>query len=154
GVICQADLACLLWLLGYPDQAVQKSRQALTLAQELSHPFSLAFAQVFAAWLHQYRREGRAAQELAEATITLATEHGFPLWMAWGTLQRGWALAEQGWREEGMAQIMQGLAAYRQTGSELNRPNFLALLAEAYGKVANAEEGLTVLSEALAFVGK
>ena len=41
-------------------------REALTLAQELSHPFSLAFAP-FAAWLHQFRREGQAAQEWAEA---------------------------------------------------------------------------------------
>ena len=53
--------------LGYPDQALKRSQEALTLAQELSHPFSLAFALDFAAWLHQFRREGQAAQERAEA---------------------------------------------------------------------------------------
>ena len=67
---------------------------------------------------------------------------------------RGWALAEQGQGEEGIAQIRQGLAAYRATGAELDRPHFLALLAEAYGKVGQVEEGLTVLAEALAAVDK
>ena len=67
--------------------------------------------------------------------IALSTEQGFPFWLAWGTILRGWALAEQGQGEEGIAQIRQGLAAYRATGAELWRPYFLALLAEAYGKV-------------------
>jgi class 3 adenylate cyclase/predicted ATPase len=154
GVICQADIACLLWFLGYPDQAVQKSHQALILAGELSHPFSLAFALTFAAFVHQYRREGHAAQERAEAAITLATEQGFPLWMAWGISLRGWALAEQGQREEGMAQMHQGLTASRAIGVEVARTWYLATLAEAYGKTGQVKEGLTVLAEALAVVNK
>jgi predicted ATPase len=67
---------------------------------------------------------------------------------------RGWALVEQGQREEGMVQLRQGLAAYRATGSELQRPHFLALLAEACGKVGQAEEGLNVLAEALAVIDR
>ena len=74
--------------------------------------------------------------------------------MALGTILRGWALAEQGQGEEGIAQIRQGLAAYRATGAEVVRPYCLALLAEAYGKVGQVEEGLTVLAEALAVVDK
>ena len=85
----------------------------------MSHPFSLAFALSFAARLHQFRREGQAAQERAEAVITLSTEQGFPYWLAWGTILRGWALAEQGQGEEGIAQMRQGLAAYRATGAEI-----------------------------------
>jgi class 3 adenylate cyclase/predicted ATPase len=154
GVICQADIACLLWSLGYPDQALQKSHQALTLAQELSHPFSLAFALLFAAMLHQYRREGHAAQERAEATITLATEHGFPNFLALGTLWRGWALAERGQVEEGIVQMRQGLAASRALGYELARTWCLALLAEAQSKMGQTKEGLTLLAEALALVDK
>ena len=67
---------------------------------------------------------------------------------------RGWALAEQGQGEEGIAQIRQGLAALQATGAELTRPYFLALLAEAYGKGGQTEEGLAVLAEALAQVDK
>ncbi len=142
--------AWVLWMLGYPNQALERIRDALTLAQELSHPYSLAFALDFAAELHQFRQEGQAAQQWAEAVMTVSTEQGFPLLLARGTIVRGWALAEQGQREEGVAQTRQGLAAYRATGAELRRPHYLALLAEAYGKVGRAEEGLSVLAEALA----
>src|SRR5229473_126403 len=107
-----------------------------------------------AAVLHQLRREGQAAQERAEAMITLSSEQGFPYWLAWGTILRGWALAEQGQGEEGIAQMRQGLAALRATGAEYMRTHFLALLTEAYGKVRQTEEGLSALAEALAVVDK
>jgi predicted ATPase len=113
---------------------------ARTLAQELSHPFSLAFALCYGTWPYQFRREGHAVQEWAETVIALATEQGFSFELAMGTILRGWALAEQGQGEEGIAQVRQGLAAYRATGEELARPYFLALLAEAYGKIGQAEE--------------
>ena len=67
---------------------------------------------------------------------------------------RGWALAEQGQGEEGIAQIRQGLTAYRATGAELFRPHYLALLAEAYQKNGQVEEGLVTVAEALAFVDR
>jgi predicted ATPase len=107
-----------------------------------------------AARFHQLRRERQAVKEQAEAVIELSTEHGFPYWLALGTILQGWALAEQGQEEEGIAQIRQGLATYRATGAEAGRPSNLALLAEAYGKAGQAEEGLAVLAEALATVNK
>jgi predicted ATPase len=154
GVFCRAFAPWALWYLGYPAQALQRSQEALTLAQELSHPLSLALALDLAAVLHQLRREGQAAQERAEAMMVLCGEHGFPLFLAQGTILRGWALAEQGQREEGIAQMCQGMAAFRATGAELLRPYSLALLAEAYGEGGQAEEGLAVLAEALAAAHK
>jgi len=146
--------ALVLWLLGYPEQGLQKDHEALTLAQELAHPQSLAIALVTGGWLHQYCREGQAAQARAEAAIALSTEQGFAQLLALGTIQRGWALTEQGQGEEGIVQLRQGLAACRATGAELYRSAHLALLAEACGKREQAEEGLTVLAEALAAVNK
>ncbi|MBI3799401.1 MAG: hypothetical protein HY268_20845 [Deltaproteobacteria bacterium] len=154
GMASLSYTASILWNVGYPDQALKRSREALTLAQELSHPYSLGFALFFAAKLHQYRREGQLTQKRAEATMTLSTDQGFPYWLAMGTTLRGWALAEQGQGEEGIAQTRQGLAGYRATGAELAQPYFLALLAEAYGKGGQAEEGLGVLAEALAMVDR
>ncbi|MBI3796033.1 MAG: AAA family ATPase, partial [Deltaproteobacteria bacterium] len=148
GVACLSYAAWALWYLGYPDQALKRSAEALTLAQELSHPISLAWALDFAAMLHQYRREGQAAQERAEAAITVSIEQGFAQWLALGTILRGWVLAKQGQGEEGIAQMRQGLAAWQATGSELARPYYLALLAEAHGRMGQAEEGLSVLAEA------
>src|SRR5262249_30770919 len=83
-----------------------------------------------------------------------ATEQGFSHFLALGTIKRGWALAEQGQGKEGISQICQGLAALQVMGAELDRSYYLTLLAEAYGKVGQAEEGLTVLAEALAVVDK
>ncbi len=74
--------------------------------------------------------------------------------MGWATVLRGWALTEQGQGEKGIAQIHQGLATYRATGAGLGQSDFLALLAEAYGKAGQTEEGLGVLAEAMTLVDK
>src|SRR5262249_26502237 len=99
-----------LCVLGYPDQALQKTREALTLARELAHANSMGSASFFVAWVHIYRREPEAAREHAEAVIALATEQGLPWWLAAGTLARGWALVAQGEGEAGIVQLRQGLA--------------------------------------------
>jgi predicted ATPase len=152
GVCCQHYVAFTLWVLGYPDQARQQSRAALRLAQELTYPYDLAFALTFAAVLHQFRREGQAAQVQAEAAMTLCREHGFEEVEVYGRVLLGWALAEQGQGEEGVAQMCQGLKTWDTMGVELYRTYQLAQLAEAYGKVGQAEEGLRVLGQALAIV--
>src|SRR5262249_32087505 len=62
GVQSLAVLALTLWCLGAPAQAQQRSQEALALAQELGHPPSLGFAQLFAAHLHYCRRDLQAVQ--------------------------------------------------------------------------------------------
>jgi TOMM system kinase/cyclase fusion protein len=154
GMDCQIYLAWILWTLGYPDQALAAMHQALTLGKGVSHPLSLATALFAAAYLSQFCQHVQAVSAQAEAAMTLATEHGFPQWLAGGTILRGWALVAQGQTEAGMAQLCQGLAAWRATGAEVLRPYVLGLLAEAYGKSGQAAEGLTVLEEAQALVEK
>jgi predicted ATPase len=149
-----AHLAVTLWLLGYPDQARQRSQELLTLLQELSHPYSLTNALALAAMLHYYLREEKAVQERAEVMIALCTEYGFPRWLAGGTILQGWALAAQGQEEAGIAQMREGLAAWQAAGLRLGRSCWLYLLAEAYGKAGQVEAGLRVLDEALAAVHK
>ena len=148
-VVCSCYAAWSPWFLGYPDQALKRNNDMLTFAQGLAHPFSLAFALNFAAVLHQFRGEVQAAQEWAEAAVTLCTEQGFPFWLAPGTILQGWVLAEQGQPAKGIAQIRQGLVAYQATGANLYRPYFLALLADAYGKGGQLAEGLSAIAEAL-----
>jgi predicted ATPase len=152
GMTCRIFAGWVLWFLGYPDQALKRSYEAITLAQELSHPYSLSFALYFTAELHQFRREWRLAQERAEAAMALAAEQRFPLGLSQAVSVRGWALVEQGQGEEGIAQIRQSFAAWRATGAELRRTYFLTLLAEAYGTVGQVAEGLRIVTEALAVV--
>src|SRR5262249_7312722 len=153
-VVCQCFAAHDLWYLGYSDQALVSIQNAVTLARRLAHPFMLVHALDFATWLHLYRREVSLTREQAEADIALATEHKIAFFLAHGTVFRGWTLVEEGQTTEGIAQMRQGLAAYRATGAECERPQLLALLAEAYGKVGQPEEGLIVLGEALSEINE
>ena len=150
GVLSHSQLARELWYVGFPEQALQHSQAARTLAQEVAHPLSLVFALVVAATVHQGRREVLAAHERAEAAMTLATDQGFAQWLARGTILHGWALALQGQGEVGLAAMRQGLAAELVTGSALWQPYGLGLLAEAYGAGGHPDEGLAALAEALA----
>jgi predicted ATPase len=115
----------------------------LTLARELAHPFSLATALIFAADVHQRRREAHMTYEWAEEALVLSREQGFALRLTQATVLRGWALVEQGQGEAGIAQIRQGLVAYRATG--VATPGYLGLLVEAYKNVGQIEEGLRVI---------
>jgi predicted ATPase len=152
GVWCRCFAAWALWTLGYPERALTRSREALTLAQEASRPHILTNALGYVTRLHQLRWEVPVTQEYAEAEMVLARDHGFWFQLAEATFFQGWALAEQGRGEEGIAQMRQGLAAWQATGAEIGRTHYLALLADAYGKAGQAAEGLRALAEALALV--
>ena len=80
GVICLSLAPWTLWVLGSPDQGLTQNQEAVTLAQQYAHPFSLSFALSLAAGFHQLRREGHTTQEYAEAAMSLTTEQGFPHW--------------------------------------------------------------------------
>lgn len=141
-----------LWLLGYPERARQWSQAALSLAQQLSHPFSLALSRYVAAMLHQLRREPRVVRDEAEAGLAIGTAHGFPYVVALSTALRGWALAEQRDVAAGLTQMQQGTAGLRATGNETLLPWLLAALGEAQGKARHVEEGLVAVAEALGWV--
>jgi predicted ATPase len=152
GVSCRALVARVLWVLGYPDQAVQRFQEALTMAHALARPYDLADVLLHSVYLHSHRGEWQTAQTNAEAALALATEHGFAFYEARGALYRGAVLAAQGQSEEGIAQMCQGLAALRATGSAVSMSGHLAQLAEAYGQVTHVDEGMHLLAEALAMV--
>lgn len=146
--------AMVLCLQGYPEQALQKSREALSFARELAHPFTLGYALDFAAVLHHFCRDPVTTQQFAEEAIELATEQGFRLWLTLGTILRGWALVAQGKHAEGITHLEQGLTAVRATGAELGKPHFLTLLAEAYGLIGQPAKGLEVIDEAVDTIHK
>jgi len=154
GVPCFARAAGTLWRLGYPDQALARLNELLTLAQELTDAYNLARAGVYAAEVHHLRREWSAAQGQAEASLALSTAQAFVHWVGPGTFWRGWALAVQGQGEEGVVQMQQGLAARQATGNMVSRAEYLALLAEAEGRIGQTEAGLCRLAEALAAMAK
>jgi predicted ATPase len=142
--------AVALWALGYPDQALRQSLEVLSLAEELGHPHTLVSGLGFASVVYLCRGEGQAARDRAEAALTISTEHGFSFWWTWALIFRGSALAKQGSRAEGIAQMRQGVAGWQATGAKIAWGYQATLLAEALGKEGQPEDGLTVLAEALA----
>jgi predicted ATPase len=145
-------LAWALWLLGYPEQALTRVHEALHLAQELAHPLSLVVALGFvSAWVHLERGEGHVAQERADEEVVLSSEHGFPFYLALGTIQRGAALIAQGQRAEGVVQIRQGLEGY---AGGVFKTGHLAWLARGYEGAEQVEDGLATVAEALQRVEK
>ena len=149
GIVCSSYLAYSLWFLGHQDQAFRTSRKTLRKARQLAHPFSLALALAFAAYLHQHARDAAATIQLADEAIILSTEQGFPFWAKQEAILAGWALAEQGQIEEGRKRLREGLDDYREMGSGLACPWFLGLLAEVHAKGGQVNAGLEVLEEAL-----
>jgi len=155
-VISLGFLAFSLWHLGYPDQALGKAREALALARELSHPFTLAYGLFFVAAAHGYRGEHALAHQPNEEMLALSLEHGFPVFVGAGMLVRSLMLLAQGKIElaEGIAQIRHMMDAYRATGAGSGHPMLLAVMAELLMGAGQVEEGLASLSEAQAIVDR
>jgi predicted ATPase len=149
GVACLSYRAAAFWLLGYPDQAVEISREAIRLADRLSHPFSLAYALNIGGLVSQLCRNVQEVRDRAEAAEALCQDHGIPYWSAWGPILRGWALAREGRNEEGIRLQQEGLASYNSTGARLVRTYFLTLLVESYRESGRTEEALAVIEEGL-----
>lgn len=148
-VAMQSHASWALWFAGQPDEALNRMQSALALAHDLSEPHGLAHAFLFSAMLHQLRRESRMAQDHAEAALAIATQHELLLYQAMATVARGWAKIEPD-QEEEINEIRRGLDAYEATGTQLVRPQLLALLAEALHVAGHVEEALHVVAEALA----
>jgi predicted ATPase len=149
GVRCLSYAALTLWGLGYPAQAVQRSQEARALAQALAHPYSLAFAHFYAAFLQYLLRDAAAVQGQADALLTLATAQVFQLWVGYATCWRSWTGAVHGQGAGALEALDQGIATVLATGLELSRSFCLVLRAEAAGHAGQVEEGLRLLAEAL-----
>ncbi len=154
GGFCLQRIAWGLWLLGYPDRALQKIGEALASAHQATHPLTLAVCMNHAGLIHHHRGEATAAKQQAEAAIALCTEHGFANILAQSKVYLGQALAMQGRSEEGVALIEQGLDASRATGAVLFRTWFLGNLADVCRTARRCEKGLTALAEAISTMEK
>ncbi|WP_432470141.1 adenylate/guanylate cyclase domain-containing protein [Amphritea sp. HPY] len=154
GVLSLSFLSLILALEGDLVRAMERCDQALSLARQLSHPASLAFALDFAAELHQLRGDAAEVQVSAGSAITLATEKGLAYWISYGNILYGWALTGQEPGNHGIEQMQQGIIGYRATGAELYLTYFLGIRAEALIRAGKIAEAIEVLAEALELVEK
>jgi DNA-binding SARP family transcriptional activator/predicted ATPase len=150
GVSALAYDACCLWLLGYPEQALSKSQEAMVLARALDHPFSLAeIIELAGCLFHAMHRDAQAIRDDAEELERLAGEKVMPTWWGMAIRFRGQALAMLGQVQEGMAQMREGMAINQSVGVGFWFPGTLGALAEAQARAGNPQQGLATLAEAL-----
>ncbi|WP_262265889.1 ATP-binding protein [Microvirga yunnanensis] len=133
-VMCLSWLSQLYLILGDLEQAVAYSRRVPAHVDELEHPGTAAVALAWGCIFNQLLRDSHNAAAQAQGAITLGTEQGFPLYRAAGSVIHGWAQAKVGRSTEGLAEMKQGLAAYRATGAECGRPTFSACWPISVGK--------------------
>ena len=146
-VMSDSFAALALWSLDRADEAEQRMAQGMALARELRHPESLIVALHFSANLHILQNAVELVQRPAQEAKELAEEYGYQLWLAYSLIELGWAEAELG-REEGIASIKAGLAAYEETGAMLWMPHFLGLTAAQLARYERPEEGLETIAKA------
>jgi DNA-binding winged helix-turn-helix (wHTH) protein/predicted ATPase len=140
------------WHQGYPDRARAKAEETMKLAGDLAHPFSRAITLAYAAMLHQFCRDLKRVDSLTEATIKVCAEHGFPYYLAWAEVLRGWRRAMEGGPEEGLAEIRHGIEALRVIAGA-RMPYYRTLLAEVCELTGKIDEAHQALADALTEIG-
>jgi predicted ATPase len=138
-----------LALGGRTDAAAAVCDVSVTLAREIDHPFTLAFALMHAAAVHEIRRDVAAVRIHAAESTALAREYGLALMGGWASSLLGWSVALEGDAAAGMALVNEGLAAACGAGSDLFRPHFLGLLASVQAAAGRIHEARRSLGEAI-----
>lgn len=151
-VACLTHLAHILWALGYPDQALAHSEEAIALAQSLNHAPTLAHALLHAAFVRGFRREWRLSQTYTEATIDLAAKAHLSFWLAEAQTEQATALIEQGAIAEGLALAQAGSQAEQASGARFGLTYSLADIAKAQAKMGNLAAAMRCVDEGLALV--
>ncbi len=151
GVCAHGTRAISMALLGFSQQAMKLSAEAVALARSLSHPFSLGHALWHSAIALQVARQTQICRDLSSELLELSQEHDFPMMRGAGMFFSGWATADGGELEQGVALMEQGLALYSAV-RHINRPHMLAVLASAKADLGKPDEGFELLEEALASI--
>jgi predicted ATPase/class 3 adenylate cyclase len=155
GVVCFTTTALVLWMLGFPDRALERANDAIALAKRLNHPFSLAYALFHTGLLHLWMREAELINERSKAVLDIAENHEFQIWRAVAICLHGAALAGMGQAEEGLMQINRGMDLYQGMKTPpVFWPLLLFVQAGACGLAGRPAEGLLSLDEAMKIVGQ
>ena len=149
GVSAFVYLSWALWHHGYPDQSARATERALEYCRQLGHAYTHSYALWHIGMAAIFARRVADAGTYANDCIGLASEHGFPIWAAYGRIFQGWVAAQKGDPLIGIARIREGLSAAEATGSRAFEPCVLGLLAEALAVAGEVEEGIAVVNDAL-----
>ena len=146
----RGQLGIALFCLGFPDQALVQSNTAIAEALTLAHAPSVAASLALAARLLCLAGNSAVLDQRTGQLIAVATDQGFPLYRALGTIYRGWSKVMSGDDvAEGISLLRSGSSAYSATGGETRISYHIALLAEACEIAGEVEEALSLFNDAL-----
>lgn len=151
---CLSYLSKALWLLGYPDQALHASSEALERARSLPHISTFVETLSWRGILFQFRCQPEQVLRLTEEQISLCKKHNMLFYMLAGLYRQGWALAQLGRLNEGLNKLQEGLDGQLELGVLINRPYNLYLKAEVCEKLGAFEQALTTVEDAFAIANK
>jgi class 3 adenylate cyclase/predicted ATPase len=153
GTACLVYSAMGKWLLGYPDRARERMRESVSRAEELADAVSLGHALCFSTIVTEMCGDDGETEVMAEREIALATEKGFSAWIAFGRVSRSWVAFKSGQEASALEELRNSIVLRMDLGMEYFVPFFMTLLAQAYWRVGQVDEGLKTLGRAQAVIG-
>ena len=142
-----------LWFLGYPDQSLSRVSEALALAQDLGHPYTVAFAHYMTSVVHLLRGDAARALESAEKSFEMSLEQRFSLYVILSRISRGRAIGDLGRLGEARAEIELGIDEARRNRVGFMLPMMDSWLADMHAKAGENETALSIVERALANIG-
>jgi class 3 adenylate cyclase/tetratricopeptide (TPR) repeat protein len=152
GVLTHRYLGYTSLSLGFPDQALQHAEYAVTLARTQHNPVSLCYALAGGCVTLKLRRDPEYTLRWADECKAIALEQGYPTWSTYAEMSRGWARAQLGQIDEGIAEFERGIQGFQSAGIDIWRPMLRALLAELYIMGGDSKEAVHLCTEELARV--
>jgi len=153
-VSCYCHLSVVLWLLGFPDQALTKSDAAIRTAKEVRHSFSLSWALLYSAIIHTLRRETEASNARATELADLSAKQAFAYRLAQARILKGWSISKNQTSADAAIEIRKGIQEVTATGAEVYLPYYLALAAECWNAVNDHQQSLRTIAHALEIITK
>ncbi|HEY5602114.1 MAG TPA: adenylate/guanylate cyclase domain-containing protein [Gammaproteobacteria bacterium] len=141
--------ACVSWLMGYADRAVELINQSAARTKKINHPFSIVYASYFSAVIHQLRGNAEKTGELAETTMRLCEKYEFWFWYDTAAMVKIWAQHELTGDNKLISQYTSVLHQYVKRGSRLALTYMHSLLARMHIKAGQWEQAETVIDKAI-----
>ena len=149
GVCAGALSAQAAWFLGFPDQALERSLDAIALAKRTAHPFSVAHAFNFVTMVRLLRREFEEAAQISDELVAFSAENGLAIWRANGAVLRGWARSMNEPSSRELDEFREAVRQREKTGSRVRLSIHLAALAQALSLMGDEIEAQEVIGQAL-----
>jgi TOMM system kinase/cyclase fusion protein len=140
-------LGLVLWLRGFPEQALARGQAAVAWARELNHATTLGLSLLYLTGIHHYQGEREQVIAVTDQLMEIVERHGLAMIRSFGGILRGWA------KNDGAAALA-SLNELRASGQEIGLSYWLSLVAEAEAQGGNLSGALALIDECLHYAEK